>query len=136
MNVHLAAPEWVSGTVTIELIPSLTLTGQPSLFSDNRCAVTTPLDAAQARALREDWDRGLPAARICYRMLMRVSIAAHSTTGVYEATFGGANDRVTERSSERTKEFRGVSAGTQSIAIEGPLWTPGLADVITEIDMS
>jgi hypothetical protein len=136
VTVQLAAPEWISGTVTIDLMPSLTLTGQPSLFGDNHCAVTTPLDAAQSRALRADWDRGLPDARIAYRMVLRVSSAARTSERARDVTVDAAADRVASRSSHRTDDVRRSSAGTRTIAVDAPLWTPGLADVIAEIDLS
>jgi hypothetical protein len=135
-TVHLAVPDWLSGTVTIEVIPSLTLTGQPALFGDNSCVVTMPLDVAQSSALRDEWNRGLPAARISYVMMVRGATEASTRTRVRAHTIDASGGRMTDRSAEMTGDVREVSTGTQTIAVSGPLWTPALADLINEIDIS
>ena len=75
-KVHIVNPDWASGTVTVRLTPTLTLSGQPALFAGNRCALTSALSADQARQLHDDGRRTLATSTIRYDMEIRVASEA------------------------------------------------------------
>ncbi|MEM9904059.1 MAG: hypothetical protein AAF921_03430 [Cyanobacteria bacterium P01_D01_bin.44] len=52
---HLSYPDWTGGNVTVAIADILTLTGQPTLMSDNHCALSSPLTAEQAQAISNLW---------------------------------------------------------------------------------
>ena len=136
VEVQVSGAEWVSGKVSVVLTPSLTLSGQPSLFSDNRCALTSALTAEQAKAVRDQWGRKLPDGAIVYDMVMRVASTA-SATAVRESTVTmGAEAGAATRTRTLSVEARAASSGTHPIAVKGPLWTDGLERRFTEIDLS
>jgi len=134
--VQLSPPEWVSGEVTIALTPSLTLTGQPALFGDNRCALMNALTAEQAQGLREHWGRKLPDASIVYNMVMRVASTASATRVVREETVSLGADGGYDRSHMVNVTAHAASGGTQQIAVKGRVWLDGLERRLTEIDLS
>lgn len=134
--IQLVSPEWVNGTVTVTLTPELKMSGQPSLFADNRCALMASLTAEGAKALGEEWPHGLPDARIVYEMTMRVAVAAAVSARMREdfATVGANEATGTARAMDI--DMRGTSAQTQAITVEGPFAVEGLERLMTEIDLS
>jgi hypothetical protein len=133
--IQLSGPDWASGRVSVNVVPGLLVTGQPSLSGSNRCALMSSLTADQARALQERWARGLPDARISYEMVMRVA-ESHSASGSarQETVSVGAHD-VTGTSTAFDIDVHGTFADTQAIAIESPLRVNGLAHLVTEITL-
>jgi hypothetical protein len=134
--IELLSPEWISGHVTVVLVEGLVLSGQPSLIGDNRCSMTLGLTAEQAAALRDAWTGRLPKGAIVYDMVMRVA----STTTAVGAVVTHAAEAGSRESGTRSEtlnvEARLTSAATSPVALRGPVWTNGLKDQLTEIDLS
>ncbi|MEM9164940.1 MAG: hypothetical protein AAGC54_17960 [Cyanobacteria bacterium P01_F01_bin.4] len=55
---NLSYPDWTGGKVTVAIADVLTLTGQPTLMSDNHCALSTSLTREQAQAISNLWRSG------------------------------------------------------------------------------
>ncbi|WP_456846238.1 hypothetical protein [Cellulomonas sp. P5_C6] len=58
----LAPPEWLTGTVRIDLADGVTASTAPSLLGDNRATVVLTLDATSAPAVAAAWAADLPDA--------------------------------------------------------------------------
>jgi hypothetical protein len=134
-SLELRDPDWVSGRVEVMLTESVVLTGQPSLFGDNRCAVSAALNAEQARAVRHQWDRQLPAGRIVYRMVTRVAATGAATTVAAESTRATMPGAATIVDRATTLRARVTAAVSHAITLEGPLWTPGLDLAVRELEL-
>lgn len=67
--VRLLFPDWTGGSVTVQVGSDsvlLELTGQPSLLSDNRCALSASLSADQAHAIGKLWKSAKPWLHVSY----------------------------------------------------------------------
>jgi hypothetical protein len=134
--VQIASPDWLGGSVTATLAPGVMLTGTPSLFSDNRCALSGPFGADAAKTLRDRWRHGLPGARLVYDMRMRVATTAAAGVQIRDADAAVGSFGVTARTGALDVDLSATTARSQPIAIEGPLVASGLDRLITEIDLS
>jgi hypothetical protein len=133
--VQLSSPDWVSGRVSINIVPGLVLTGQPSLSGENRCVLLASLTADGAQALQQQWHRGLPDARICYDMVMRVAASGSASGSARRDSVAvGAHDAI-GASTAFEFDVRGTVAETQPIAVEGPFPSTGLESLVTEITL-
>lgn len=135
VSVRLLAPEWAGGKVEVVLTPSLALTGQPSLFGDNRCALMRALGAEQAGAVREQWQRKLPDAFIAYEMTMRVASTTSASAGFRARTLTANAEATADFTRAMDVAAHGTTAATQPIVLKAPLWREGLAQRMTEIDL-
>lgn len=137
MTLRVASPEWLSGKVEVRVIDSLVLNGQPSLYGGNQCALMSALNAGQARAIRNEWDRQLPHGRIIYQMVMRIAakdVAMREVTR--HQTVCHPHGGLTEVVRATTIDVHAVTATTMPITIEGPLWRDGLDQQIVELDIT
>jgi hypothetical protein len=134
--IQLSAPEWLSGSVEIRFTESWTISAQPSLLADNRCALSTRLDADRARMLLELWKKQLPDARIAYRLTMRVADAAAGSLRTSDRISSEGPGDSAQRHREIAVDVRAVGAVTKSVTLESPLWSKRLESLVTEIDLS
>lgn len=134
--VHLVNPDWASGTVTVRLTPTLTLTGQPALFAGNRCALMSTLTADQAQQLHDDGRRTLAGSTIRYDLEMRVAAAA-SASGTASRRSAHVQGGVTYEV-DRAISLDAQMTGTVNhpVTFEGPLWDGSLEAAITDIELS
>lgn len=129
--VQLATPDWASGRVTITPVPGVILSGQPSLGGENRCALMASLTADGARALQDQWHRGLPEAHIAYDMVMRVATSQSASGSVRQETVAAG----TSRSAAFDIDVHGTFADTQAITVAGRFPASGLDRLVTEITL-
>lgn len=127
--VRLGDPQWVGGRVEVTLAEGVVLSGSPSLYGANRCALQSRLDAAAAGRLSEAWERGLPAATASYS-LDPAGTPGRSRVFLFqsEKRSAGGGERQsptepyarTERQSRTESSYR-PPAGPGEVRFAGPL---------------
>ena len=118
---EIVSPDWLEGTVEVELPGGVHLTGTPSMIGANQCVMMASLSADQAKALQAAWANGLPDATISYRVQTN---AATRSAGTAEAS--GTRSTVQPGYSDQSLYSTSIHASaTQAVryplTIEGPL---------------
>lgn len=78
-------PEWLDGTVQVQLTSTLSVSGTPSLLGDNRCTLSLNLNAENAQSLQKAWEEGLPDATVTYQGHVPAAQQDQSTTSLGES---------------------------------------------------
>lgn len=117
LGVRVAAPEWLSGKVCVDLTTAVRGTGAPSLAGDNVCSILITLDEDQARALSSAWAEGLPDARVRYDMV--VARASSSRSEQHTGTTWQHGSRSHEVSTRVVLERSDTER--QALVLEGPI---------------
>jgi hypothetical protein len=131
----LRSPEVVAAEVEVRLADGVVLTGAAATTGGSRCSFNVKLDAAQTRSLRAALDRGLPDARISYRLRLRPGPSA-STVELHQAAWSERSDtqRTEGSTSDLTVSRKAATAG--SLVLEGPLGpTGGLGAGVTQVEL-
>jgi hypothetical protein len=134
-GLHLSGPEWESGAVEVDLTPTLSLRGQPSLTGDNACVLFGRLDGAQVADLRAHWARRLPAGRIRYRMVMRVAATTTATLRAAERSAARGPVGRSDRLQHIGFDLHAVQGTGHPVTVEGPLWSEAMSGLLTEVDL-
>lgn len=135
-SLRLLSPEWREGRVELRLTSEIRLTGQPSMFGANQCAISHSLDADRARDLEKAWRGGLKDALIVYDLEISARASAASTRRYEkkyrEGTAGAAYEMQFSASIEQTD----ATPTVVSLTVSGPigLTTTELVDSIREVD--
>jgi len=133
--VRLNAPEWTAGEVEVFFGDSLSVTGQPTLFSDNTCALHRGFDQAAAVTLEELWDNHLPDGRIVYRMTLRAASTAHEkTTASFQQRTSDVHGR-TDAIDTMCVDFKLVAGVGIQATFEAPLWSHELSTLSRNLDL-
>jgi hypothetical protein len=121
--------------VEVRLADGVVLTGDPATSGGNRCSFNVKLDAAQTRSLRAAWDRGLPDARITYRLRLRPGPSA-STVELHQSAW---TERTGTRRTEGSSSDVTVSSDattSPSLTLQGPLGPAGdLRTGVTQVEL-
>lgn len=133
--LRVLTPEWTSGAVTVHIGTSLSLTGSPSLFADNRCAMVSPLNAHQAGVIAADTASALAGSSIRYAMTMRIASTASASSVVSSGATSGDGGLRTSINGALAMSARMTSAENHALVVEGAL-VPGPPDsFVTFLDL-
>ena len=131
----LRSPDVAAADVEVRLADGVVLTGAASTTGGSRCSFNVKLDAAQTRSLRAAWDRGLPDARITYRLHLRPGPSA-ATVELHQASWSERSDtqRAEGSRSDLTVSRKAATAG--ALTLEGPLGPAGgLGASVTQVEL-
>jgi hypothetical protein len=113
----ILALDWIDATVEVRVIDGISLSGQPSMLADNRCAFSRSFGAEEARLLTAAWSHGLPQGRVTYEGHVRTvgtpitSSSESSSVSITVETTAPDGSRRIERSDAATARTRRQTTG-------------------------
>ena len=137
MPLRVVSPEWLNGKVEVRFSNSFRVSGQPSLFGENQCALVCALNADQGRVIRDEWHHKCPHGMITYQMVARVAATATSMKGtVGHQTMDHPVGGLTDVLHTNSVAVHIGTVTTLPITVEGPLWRDGLEQQVMELDIT
>jgi hypothetical protein len=133
--VKLLSADVVTADVEVRLADGVVLTGAAATTGGSRCSFNVKLDAAQTRSLQAAWDRGLPDARVTYRLRFRPGPSA-ATVELHQAAWSEqtGTQRMEGSTSDLTVSRDAATVG--ALTLEGRLGPAGgLGATVTQVEL-